>query len=190
MKSLSDESLDPQVLAEKQKDPRWGAQLLRQISIFGYLHDDELAELYALGNTLTQAAKSNTVIEGENSRGLFIILAGKVSVYKRDTSSNRLLRLTYLEPGASFGELSLFDDAPRSATITAESTCTLFSLEQKGFQDYLNRKGDNLKARFYQKCAEDMTERFRKQNDDYIISQHLLWKHALRRETPTGGPGE
>ena len=57
MKSLSDETLDPQALAEKQKDPRWGAELLRQISIFGYFHEDELAELYALGNTVTQAAK-------------------------------------------------------------------------------------------------------------------------------------
>lgn len=183
IKSLSEEPLDPLDLDSHLKDKKWGANLLRQISIFAYFHDDELAELFALGRTFNQPAKSNAVIEGESSRGLFIILSGKVSVYKRDVSSNRLLRLTYLEPGASFGELSLFDDAPRSATITAESNCILFSLEQKGFQDYLNKKGDHLKARFYQKCAEEMTERFRKQNDDYIVSQHLLWKHALRRDS-------
>ena len=37
------------------------------------------------------------------------------------------------------------------------------------------------KGKPIEECAEEMAERFREQNEDYIISQQLLWKHALRK---------
>ena len=173
---------DHTATAEKVKDAKLGAKNLRKISIFAYLNEPELESLYSLGEIQTYKPKANIVIEGEPSRGLFVIVSGTVSVYKKDSNSSQLIRLSYLEDGGFFGELSLFDDAPRTATITAESACSCLFLDHAAFHNFLDTKGDNLKARFYQKCAEEMTERFRTQNTDYIVSQHLLWKYALRKE--------
>jgi CRP-like cAMP-binding protein len=169
------------VLSERLRDPGWGAGFLRSIAIFSEITDEELVEVYGLGKVLVHNSQSNIVIEGEETRSLFVLVLGTVSVYKRDPNAASLVRLTHLESGEAFGELSLFDNAPRSATITAESDCVLFTLDYEAFHKYLTEKGDNIKARFYQRCAEEIAERFRRQNDDYIQSQQLLWKHALRK---------
>lgn len=163
-------------------DPTWGGEQLRKISLFQAFSDQELVDLYRLGEVRRVNAKSNIVIEGEQTRGLYLLLKGTVSVYKTDKSSSTMIRLAYLDEGSAFGELSLFDEAPRSATITGESNCDVFYLDIAPFEKFLDEMGDDLKVRFYKKCAEDMVERFRKQNSDYIISQKLLWKYALRKD--------
>jgi CRP-like cAMP-binding protein len=172
---------DPLLLQQKFKDQAWGGKRLRPISLFAYLSDKELEELYQIGKIVIHNAKTNIVIESEPTRGLYVLLHGLVSVYKRDTVNNNLIRLAFLEHGAVFGELSLFDDAPRSATVVTETQSSLFHLDQQLFQLFLEEKGASLQARFYKKCAEEMASRFRKQNSDYVVSQHLLWKYALRK---------
>lgn len=163
------------------KNSTWGATQLRKISIFDGLSDEELKQIYSLGTIKTVNAKANVIIEGEKSRGLFILLYGSVSVYKSDQVEGNMIRLAFLEKEAVFGELSLFDIAPRSATVVAENDCYLFVLEADSFEEYLNLEGDQIKTRFYKKCAQEMVERFRRQNGDYVIAQKLLWKYALRK---------
>lgn len=173
---------DPLLLQQKFKDKSWGGRQIRGISLFEYLTQAELEDLYQIGKILLFNPKANIIIEAEPTRGLFVLLQGFVSVYKREPTTGNLIRLAFLEHGSAFGEISLFDDAPRSATVTAEAQCSLFYLDQAIFDEYLKQKGDNIKSRFYQKCAEDMGARFRRQNSDYVISQNLLWKYALRKE--------
>jgi CRP-like cAMP-binding protein len=102
-------------------------------------------------------------------------------VYKNEPETGALMRIATLESGAQFGEFSLFDHAPRSATVTAESTCRMFVLEAQAFESFLAQKGDEVKVRFYRTCAEVISARFRQLNNDYIHAQQLLWKHALRK---------
>src|SRR5690606_9082424 len=124
---------------------------------------------------------SYAVIEGEPTRGLYIILHGTVSVYKNDESTGSMARLAYLEAGNNFGELSLFDTAPRSASVAAESVCHMFYLDADRFNDILLQNNADMQARFYKSCAEELVGRFRNLNSDYIVAQQLLWKHGLRR---------
>lgn len=164
------------------QDPKWGAAKLRAITLFANITDSELETLYALGDLVDHKSKSNLVIEGEPTRGLYVLLYGKVSVYKNDHSDKSMTRLAVLDPGSVFGELSLFDDARRSATVVSETDCLLFSLSIDDFEDFL-ASSDEIKWRFYKKCAEEMATRFRVQNKDFIQAQKLLWKHALQKET-------
>jgi CRP-like cAMP-binding protein len=87
-----------------------------------------------------------------------------------------------LESGAYFGELSLFDSAPRSATVTAETTVQCFVLDADAFNRLLESMGENLQLRFYKTCAEELVDRLRKLNSDYISSQNMLWRYAFRHE--------
>ncbi len=163
-------------------NPLWGGQQLAAVSIFANFTQAERERLYRLGRIVKVEAHANAVIEGEDSRGLYLLLSGAVSVYKSNFDTGSLTRLAILEQGSSFGEMSLFDNAPRSATITAESLCYLFKLDSEAFDQFLETEGPDLKIRFYKKCAEDLAIRFRSQNTDYVASQLLLWKHALRKE--------
>jgi CRP-like cAMP-binding protein len=69
--------------------------------------------------------------EGEPGRGLFILLAGEVDVSKVDGDSKVLL--ASLKPGDVFGEISLLDDSPTTATITAARASTVLFLDRAIF---------------------------------------------------------
>ncbi len=167
---------------EKFKDPEWGASKLGEITIFRRFNAAELMKLYAQGQFQVLRPQSHAVIEGEATRGLYVILDGTVSVYKTDPGTNSMARLAVLESGAYFGELSLFDSAPRSATVSAETTVQCFLLDAKAFNSFLEAAGENLQLRFYKTCAEELVDRLRKLNSDYITSQNMLWRHAFRHE--------
>lgn len=179
----------PGSLEQRFQDPNWGAERLRKIALFKQFTHEELVRLYQSGEIRILRPNSYAVIEGEPSRGLYIILGGTVAVYKNDVQSGAMHRIAFLEEGAGFGEMSLFDVAPRSATVAAVSTCYLFYLDVEAFEKYLNAEGENSQVRFYKTCAETMGERFRAINNDFIISQQQLWKYALRRAEDEGGAG-
>ena len=69
--------------------------------------------------------------ENEPGRGLFILLAGEVDVSKVDGDSKVLL--ASLKPGDVFGEISLLDESPATATVTAARTSTVLFLEKSIF---------------------------------------------------------
>ena len=165
----------------RYQDPTWGAELLKGINLFSRFAPEELAAIYRLGAVGRLKAQTSVVIEGESSRGLYIILDGTVSVYKGEPGSTTLTRLTLLETGANFGELTLFDDAPRSATVITEVDSVLFQLDATPFAAFLAAESSDLQIRFYKTCAEELAARFRQVNGDYLASQQLLWKYALRR---------
>ncbi len=166
----------------KFEDPVWGGNQLKRIPVFCRFSDGELEDLYNHGKLVIIKPGVSAVIEGEPTRGLFILLAGTVSVFKNIAGSSGMHRLAYLEEGSYFGEFSLFDDAPRSATVTAESACYLFQLDVDEFLKFLDKSGHEAKVRFYKTCAEELAKRFRHLNTDYITSQKILWKYALRKD--------
>lgn len=157
------------------------ADLLREVTLFSRFTGTEIEALGELGREVHLKPHAYAVIEGEPTRGMFILLEGVVSVYKADQASSALARLATLEAGAHFGELSLFDAAPRSATVAADSNCRLFELDHEAFNSFLSQSGADLELRFYRTCAEELALRFRTLNGDYLTAQRLLWKFALRR---------
>ncbi len=166
------------------RDLNWGAERLGSIFLFKPFSIEQKKKLWSLGAIQVIKKSAHAVIEGEPTRGLYIILGGQLSVYKRDAASNDAHRLAILRAGDSFGELSLFDQAPRSATVSADTTSYLFNLDAERFEQFLDREGETTKAMFYRNCAMNLSEKFRVLNADYISSQTLLWKYALRRAEP------
>jgi len=181
-----DRQLLPAELARQFKDINWGAERLRSIAIFRCFNQDELKLLYQNGQVKSFRTGSHLVIEGEPTRGLYVLLVGTASVYKTDETTKAMYRLAFLEEGSNFGEMSLFDNAPRSATVSAETACHLFYLDIVNFENFLGQIADDSKVRFYKSCAEELAERFRRLNNDYVYAQKLLWQHALRKPEGDG----
>jgi CRP/FNR family cyclic AMP-dependent transcriptional regulator len=172
--------VNPELL-DNFKDSTWGADKLQGIGMFQVFNNDELKRLYSHGEVKSFKAGSHVVIEGELSRGLYIVLKGSLSVFKSDPETGNLNRLAILDEGSQFGELSLLDNSPRSATVSAESNTHLFLLEHSAFENYLETLSPKSQVEFYKSCAQDLCERFRVLNGDYINAQRLLWKHALTK---------
>ncbi|HHT9128367.1 MAG TPA: Crp/Fnr family transcriptional regulator [Candidatus Wujingus californicus] len=70
------------------------------------------------------------VEEGSQSRTMYVIQSGKVKVVKKE--GGRETTLAFLGEGDIFGEMSLFDASPRSATIVAVGEARVLAIEHEG----------------------------------------------------------
>src|SRR5579859_7421340 len=64
--------------------------------------------------------------EGTSGASIFLIVSGRCEVRRKTGSTT--VRLAMLEAGDFFGELSLLDPAPRTATVTAYEECVVVEL--------------------------------------------------------------
>jgi CRP/FNR family cyclic AMP-dependent transcriptional regulator len=82
----------------------------------------DAAELAALASVLTQRtfeAGEALVAEGEPATHLLVLESGSAEVTKREPGGKREHRLETLAPGDVVGEIALFDELPRVATVRA-----------------------------------------------------------------------
>jgi CRP/FNR family cyclic AMP-dependent transcriptional regulator len=77
---------------------------------FGHLFQSLVVRSYAPGEILFH--------EGDIGRALFILESGRVEI-SRKTPEGGTMELAILNPGDYFGEMSLLDERPRSATAAA-----------------------------------------------------------------------
>ena len=71
----------------------------------------------------------NIIKEGDQDKKMYIILEGSVKITLSD--GNEKIQVALLKKGDFFGEMSLFIDAPRSATATAIGEVKLTYLQDK-----------------------------------------------------------
>jgi CRP-like cAMP-binding protein len=109
---------------------------LRQVIFLQDLDDETLSILASL--MMPKTIKSGAVIfrELDPSDALYIVERGRVVVSKHVRGEVDLV-LTRFNPGDFFGEMGLFDAAPRSATAHAESDTVLWRLSRHAFEQIL-----------------------------------------------------
>jgi CRP/FNR family transcriptional regulator, cyclic AMP receptor protein len=101
--------------------------VLRQAPLFSSL-DDEAADSLRASMSETSIGRGDVLFhEGDSGDRLYVVTDGKIKL-GRTSADGRENLLAILGPGQMFGELSLFDPGPRSATATAVTPCTLVSL--------------------------------------------------------------
>lgn len=81
----------------------------------------------------TYEARQIIIREGEYGREVYLIIAGRVVVTEKvHKGSYRVLNS--LGPGEIFGEMSMIENAPRSATLIAAAPTKLLALEPRSFE--------------------------------------------------------
>jgi len=103
---------------------RIGAAELREIGVFGGLTDEALQHLTSSLKILKCSADDVIFRDGDQAREFYVILRGEVEVFKA-LKGGAEARLATLGVGHWFGEMSVLDAHPRSASVRALSTCRL-----------------------------------------------------------------
>ena len=112
------------------------ALLLRQISLFRYLSDEHLEQLAAAVTRHKFARDSIVVRAGEAADRMYLVIGGRFKVALGDEQGREVI-LGILGAGDAFGEMSLIDDAPRSATVTSLEPCEVLVLGRSTFRRFL-----------------------------------------------------
>lgn len=132
---------------------------LRDIGLFGGLGDDILETLVANLSRLELASGADVFHEGEAGRDLFVILDGEIEVLRRSKRGHET-RVALLGPGDWFGEMSILDVLPRSATmrVVAPSQLLRFSAQDL---DTLYRRDVRAYSLLVLNIAREISRRLR-----------------------------
>lgn len=98
---------------------------VRGVPIFQELRDDFLVRLASVMDELSFPRQHAIFTQGQEGRSLYIVVMGQVRVHIGDRD------LAHLGPGTCFGEMSLFDAEPRSASVTTVEPCECLVLTQQ-----------------------------------------------------------
>ena len=99
---------------------------LGQFCLFTGLGPDELLALLQLTDIQSIPAGERIVTQGEVGHCLYVLLEGSARVTA--DGGDREVELSQILAGDFFGEVSLVDDGPRSANVTAVEHCTLLRI--------------------------------------------------------------
>ncbi len=177
--------------------------VIRSAPLFSALSDEEAASLRA-SMTLVKVTKGHTLFkEGEEGDRLFVVLDGKLKLGKSSPDGRENLQ-EILGPGEMFGELSLFDPGPRTATATAITDAKLLMLPHEKVLDLItsqpavslellrrlaqrlrDSRGEQSDLVFVDvpgrvaKAIIDLGERFGETKDDGLHVKHDLTQEEL-----------
>jgi CRP/FNR family cyclic AMP-dependent transcriptional regulator len=94
------------------------AELLAEVPLFQVLDDDERSLLAAALDVVHFAQGEMILQYGDPGDSMYIIRTGEVEVFTKDDTGGRIV-LETAGDGSFFGELSLFDGGPRTASVVA-----------------------------------------------------------------------
>jgi CRP-like cAMP-binding protein len=114
-------------MTEPQPPTPVSAAELRNIGLFGALPDDVLAHLAATLSVATPAAGEVMFREGDEARDMYVVVSGEMEVLRRSKRGIDA-RVALLGPGDWFGEMSIVDVQPRSATVRALAPARLLRI--------------------------------------------------------------
>lgn len=141
-------------------------QILQQHALFSGLTPRQLQYLYENTRPITLKEGSYLVREGEITHDLFIILQGRVEVYKYDPECKRTYVIANLTEGDSVGEISLFDQGVCSASAKVITAVHALRISFQELQK-LAEKDPNFNKFFFQ-IAKVLSARLRGTNEAVI----------------------
>jgi CRP-like cAMP-binding protein len=131
---------------------------------------DSQAEKFEAGSVIFE--------EGSSSQKMYVLLQGQVRVSKNYNKTR--IPLAVLGPGEIVGELALFDETPRSASVTAISSVVALAVNTRGLQE-------KISPPWILPVLQVVVERLRLANQTLANLQHLneFSKKAFKRDLGT-----
>lgn len=138
-------------------------KLAEHVKAFQGLTPAEISELLAHAEKCTFEPGAAIVRESSSGDYMYVILDGEAIVSKKGRDGE--IELARLYSADSFGEMALADNDIRSATVTAQSPCTLVRLSDK----VMNSRPD-IGMKVYRNIARVLSARLR------TADEALAWR--------------
>jgi CRP/FNR family cyclic AMP-dependent transcriptional regulator len=151
-------------------------KLLSNISLLKNLSDKEINDVWSIIRPKEISAGTIIMKEGDIGDSMFLFASGVVDVSKNLTLKIGKKGFSNVEKSmvklnsknvSFFGDMAMFENDTRSATITAFSDCLLFEISQNDFEKLCN-KNPLLGYKIIKEIAITLCQRVRKGNQDIL----------------------
>jgi CRP/FNR family transcriptional regulator, cyclic AMP receptor protein len=173
------------------EESRGTVELLRSVSLFAELEQDELERFSHVAVPRSFPAGTRVFHEGDSSDACYIIREGSFRV-TREHSDGRAITLATLGPGEIFGELAMLDGDTRSASAEALSDGELLALPASDVKGLMTRHPEislKLVAALVRRLRE-ANERISSQSFQTVPSRVAGVLSQLVAEAPGGDGSE
>jgi len=161
------------------------AELLAQIPLFDTLAAEDLDALAKRMVEKRFKVGESVFAMGDKGSSMYVVISGAVQIFLPASGPDEQpVVLKDARTGEYFGELSLFDDKPRSASVEATVETVLLELTRDDFGDHLSKSKNAAMA-----ILAEMAERLRETNAmlsqraarDVVkeIEENLTWGQRL-----------
>ena len=155
--------------------------VLKSIDIFSTLDEQEYPFVFSFMKQRDYIAGETLFREGDSGDELFVVVKGQIGI-SLIMNDGKELQISCVGPGGFFGEMSLIEHAPRSATCKALEATTLFSLHANNFNTIIKSK-PGIAARIMLKMLAITTERL--MSTSSFLSQMVQWGESARQRAVT-----
>ena len=112
--------------------------ILKEIAHLQELSDAERADLAERIELLRYSPGQSIFDYGDPGHALYIVRSGEVEIFVKNDQGEKIL-LETSKPGDVFGEVSLLDNGPRTAWVSAIGHVEVLRLDREHFEDYVRR---------------------------------------------------
>ena len=151
-------------------------EFLKGVGILSGLTDEELDLLWNIVKPIEIPAGRIIIKEGDIGDTMYLFAEGKADVTNNLTlklgkkgfsrAEKSMVKLDSRQV-SFFGDMALFEDAPRSATITASTKCILYEIKRKEFEEFCEEHPE-IGYKILRNIAPVLCKRIRKGNQDVL----------------------
>lgn len=137
-----------------------GFEFLKNTAIFDCLSLSEMKQMWNITESREYDPGAIIIEQAQPGKALFIVKRGNVKV--QSVAGDKVTDLAELGPGSHVGEMSLIDDAPTSARVSAGPEGTgAFEITREKFEELLEAD-DKVAIKLYKVFIQSLCDRLRK----------------------------
>ncbi len=122
------------------------------------------------GNPLIEVREGTVIFQqGTPCTTMFVLRSGTVALYLNHHTPQQFELVQISKPGASIGEMGLFEEYPRSSTAVAVTDCTLMEIDKENFPAFIAAHPEET-----QQIILDLAHRFRTAIEEVRSSHSII----------------
>jgi uncharacterized membrane protein len=110
--------------------------MLAEVPLFSLLHDAERTELAERLERIEAPAGKTMFLRGDPGNAMYIVRSGSVEIFFKNDTGERIV-LETATPGHFFGEISLLDEGPRTASAVVKEDLDALVVDRGDLSDFL-----------------------------------------------------
>lgn len=154
---------------------------LQSIAIFSELTEDEFPVVRSMMKQKEYRKGETLFHQNDEGTKLYIVDRGRIAI-EVQLPDGKKLEISEIQSGNFFGEMSIFENAPRSATCTTKESSILFSLHKSDFFQLMETH-PRIAAKMMYRMLNITASRLK--NTDNFLSDMVQWGETARRRAVT-----